>query len=151
MSLHTKKILHYKRLLERAQASTAAQLHALQVEIRMLRNNASVSEPPPAYQILGADPDGLCVCGGKKRKGYWAGYRDDHEEEEDDTKMQVDDKPEKMVTVGTLYLSCAQGVKMCVKLFQVIKRGAAPVDIYSGKVGKSKGVHSLEQLPYSIT
>jgi pyrimidine and pyridine-specific 5'-nucleotidase len=85
MSLHTKKILHYKRLLERAQASTAAQLHALQVEIRMLRNNASVSEPPPAYQILGADPDGLCVCGGKKRKGYWAGYRDDYEEEGDDT------------------------------------------------------------------
>ncbi|RXW16614.1 hypothetical protein EST38_g9240 [Candolleomyces aberdarensis] len=85
MTLHTNKILHYKRLLERAQASTAAQLHALQVEIRMLRNNASVSEPPPAYQILGADPDGLCVCGGKKRKGYWAGYRDDHEEEDDDT------------------------------------------------------------------
>ncbi|KAJ2918091.1 hypothetical protein MD484_g2321, partial [Candolleomyces efflorescens] len=85
MSLHTKKILHYKRLLERAQASTAAQLHALQVEIRMLRNNASVSEPPPAYQILGADPDGLCVCGGKKRKGYWAGYRDEYEEEGDDT------------------------------------------------------------------
>ncbi|KAG6913432.1 hypothetical protein DXG01_006840, partial [Tephrocybe rancida] len=31
-ALHARKILHYKRLLERAQASAAAQLHALQAE-----------------------------------------------------------------------------------------------------------------------
>lgn len=27
---------------------------------------------------------GLCVCGGKERKGYWSGYRDDLDEEEGD-------------------------------------------------------------------
>ncbi|KAJ3537683.1 hypothetical protein NMY22_g5498 [Coprinellus aureogranulatus] len=85
MSIHMKKMLHYKRLLEKSQASTAAQLHALQAEVRMLRNNASSIEPPPAYQLMGGDGDGLCVCGGKKRKGYWAGYRDDHDEDDDDT------------------------------------------------------------------
>jgi pyrimidine and pyridine-specific 5'-nucleotidase len=26
--------------------------------------------------------DELCVCGGKKKKGYWSGYRDDDSEEE---------------------------------------------------------------------
>ena len=37
LDLHTRKILHYKRLLERAQAAAAAQLHALQAELRILR------------------------------------------------------------------------------------------------------------------
>jgi len=83
MNLHTKKILHYKRLLERAQASTAAQLHALQAEIGVLRNQAASSEISAAYQGLGMDSEGLCVCGGKKRKGYWAGYRDDFDDEDD--------------------------------------------------------------------
>lgn len=85
MSLHMKKMLQYKRLLERSQASTAAQLHALQAEVRMLRNNASATEPPPAYQLAGGDGDGLCVCGGKKRKGYWSGYREDEDDEDGDT------------------------------------------------------------------
>ncbi len=26
-------------------------------------------------------PPGLCVCGGKKRRGYWSGYRDDFDDE----------------------------------------------------------------------
>ncbi|TFY56496.1 hypothetical protein EVJ58_g7605 [Rhodofomes roseus] len=34
-TLYARKWLHYKRLLKRAQASTAAQLHALQAEVRM--------------------------------------------------------------------------------------------------------------------
>ena len=85
MSIHMKKMLHYKRLLEKSQASTAAQLHALQAEVRMLRNSGSTTEPPPAYQLMGGEEDGLCVCGGKKRKGYWAGYRDDYDDDDDDT------------------------------------------------------------------
>jgi phage shock protein A len=35
---HVKKLTHYKRLLERAQTSSASQLHALQAELRMLRS-----------------------------------------------------------------------------------------------------------------
>ena len=38
-SLHAKKILRLKRLLERAQASAAAQLHPLSAEVRVLREN----------------------------------------------------------------------------------------------------------------
>lgn len=66
--LYTRKLLHYKRLLERAQASTAAQLHALQAEVRLLRERERTREPG-----FDANP-GLCVCGGRK-KGYWSGYR----------------------------------------------------------------------------
>ncbi|KAF8962105.1 hypothetical protein BDZ97DRAFT_1826407 [Flammula alnicola] len=79
LQMHTRKILHYKRLLERAQASTAAQLHALQAQVRVLREAApSMASAGQANQLLGSD-DGLCVCGGRKRKGYWSGYRDDEE------------------------------------------------------------------------
>jgi pyrimidine and pyridine-specific 5'-nucleotidase len=82
LSLHTRKILHYKRLLERAQASTAAQLHALQAEVRLLR---SETQDPSSQSNLvpDGDDDNLCVCGGKKRKGYWSGWRGDEEEDEE--------------------------------------------------------------------
>ncbi|TFK23991.1 hypothetical protein FA15DRAFT_593198 [Coprinopsis marcescibilis] len=86
MNLHTRKILHYKRLLERAQASTAAQLHALQAEVRLLRDGGGQTNTnlSPSYQLLtNIDSDGYCICGGKKRKGYWAGYRDDYDDEDD--------------------------------------------------------------------
>ncbi|KAF9479123.1 hypothetical protein BDN70DRAFT_879098 [Pholiota conissans] len=80
LDMHTRKILHYKRLLERAQASTAAQLHALQAQVRAMREAAPSSvSAAQVHQLLGEDIDGLCVCGGKKRKGYWSGYRDDEE------------------------------------------------------------------------
>ncbi|KAI0371888.1 hypothetical protein BV20DRAFT_964520 [Pilatotrama ljubarskyi] len=71
--LHMRKLLHYKRLLERAQASSAAQLHALQAEVRMLRERERQQEYGGA--VVDPDSDGYCVCGGKKRKGYWSGYR----------------------------------------------------------------------------
>lgn len=87
-SLHTRKILHYKRLLQRAQASTAAQLHALQAEVRMLR--ASLQSPSAQSQLSltgsGERDEGYCVCGGRRRRGYWSGYRDEDgggDEEED--------------------------------------------------------------------
>lgn len=70
LSLHTRKILHYKRLLERAQASTAAQLHALQAEVRALRQSAATS----TSETTTTDPS-LCICGGKERGGYWSGWR----------------------------------------------------------------------------
>ena len=88
MSLHTRKILHYKRLLERAQASTAAQLHALQAEASVLREREREREragPGGSRGLLEfpAD-DARCVCGGRRRKGYWAGYREDEEDDDDD-------------------------------------------------------------------
>ncbi|KAF8154498.1 hypothetical protein B0H34DRAFT_799277 [Crassisporium funariophilum] len=84
LTMHTRKILHYKRLLERAQASAAAQLHALQAQVRVLRDSTpAVSSTTHTHQLLlGSEANGLCVCGGKKRKGYWSGYRDDDEYDE---------------------------------------------------------------------
>ncbi|KAG5650231.1 hypothetical protein H0H81_000244, partial [Sphagnurus paluster] len=81
--LHSRKILHYKRLLERAQASAAAQLHALQAEVRVLREGSHAHPQHNSYHALGAGDDDRCVCGGKRRKGYWAGYRDDGEDDSD--------------------------------------------------------------------
>ncbi|TBU58293.1 hypothetical protein BD310DRAFT_819714 [Dichomitus squalens] len=71
--LHMRKLLHYKRLLERAQASSAAQLHALQAEVRMLRERERQREAGGA--VFDPSDDSYCVCGGKKQKGYWSGYR----------------------------------------------------------------------------
>ncbi|KAI0826683.1 hypothetical protein BC628DRAFT_1410262 [Trametes gibbosa] len=71
--LHLRKLLHYKRLLERAQASSAAQLHALQAEVRILRERERQQENNGS--VMDLDGDGYCTCGGKKPKGYWSGYR----------------------------------------------------------------------------
>ena len=86
MAMHTRKILHYKRLLERAQASTAAQLHALQAEVRVLRHSPGEAVVHASHQLLDT-ADGLCVCGGKKRRGYWSGYRDDFDDEDGDVDL----------------------------------------------------------------
>lgn len=75
-TIHLRKLLHYKRLLERAQASSAAQLHALQAEIRMLRENSNLTAEGVPIQ---SDVE-YCVCGGKKKRGYWSGYRGDDDE-----------------------------------------------------------------------
>ena len=74
LSVHTKKLLHYKRLLERAQAATAAQLHALQAEVRVLRERERLREENGTVS-LATDSDDRCVCGGQKIAGYWSGYR----------------------------------------------------------------------------
>ena len=77
MSIHMKKMLHYKRLLERAQASTAAQLHALQAEVRVLKEKERQHENggySDAALLNGGD---FCVCGGQRRgSDYWSGYRE---------------------------------------------------------------------------
>lgn len=75
LSIHTKKLLHYKRLLERAQAATAAQLHALQAEVRVLRERERQREDSGTTSLLTAADDDLCVCGGRKGADYWSGYR----------------------------------------------------------------------------
>ncbi|KAK7691499.1 hypothetical protein QCA50_004898 [Cerrena zonata] len=75
-TIYLRKLLHYKRLLERAQASSAAQLHALQAEVRMLRENSGLTEEGAPAQ---SDVE-YCVCGGKKKRGYWSGYRGDDED-----------------------------------------------------------------------
>ncbi|KAJ7312944.1 hypothetical protein DFH08DRAFT_756234 [Mycena albidolilacea] len=59
-ALHSRKCLSLKRLLERAHATSAAQMHAVQAELQMLR-----ARPPPAA-ISSED----CSC----KKGYWSGY-----------------------------------------------------------------------------
>ena len=84
--LHTRKILYLKRLLERAQASAAAQLHALQAEVRVLRESTgglSAHSHHSHSHALSKDGDDRCVCGGKRRKGYWAGFRDDDGDDSD--------------------------------------------------------------------
>ncbi|KZV64245.1 hypothetical protein PENSPDRAFT_588714 [Peniophora sp. CONT] len=73
---HAKALQRYRRLLERTQASSAAQLHAMQAEIRLLRAQA---DPTNTAQQIGSD-DEWCTCGGKKRGGYWGGYAGDGEE-----------------------------------------------------------------------
>lgn len=86
--LHLRKLLHYKRLLERAQASSAAQLHALQAEVKLLRERDRDRENiQSANPFAVADTDDFCVCGGKKRKGYWSGFR---EAEDDEPGGEVD-------------------------------------------------------------
>ncbi|KAJ6455791.1 hypothetical protein C8R45DRAFT_845678, partial [Mycena sanguinolenta] len=70
-ALHSRKCLSLRRLLERAHASSAAQLHALQAELQMLRTQ-------PAPVALSSEE---CSC----KKGYWSGYMlpdDDLNEEE---------------------------------------------------------------------
>ncbi|KAF9531327.1 hypothetical protein CPB83DRAFT_761404 [Crepidotus variabilis] len=101
MALHTKKILAYKRLLEKAQASSAAQLHALGVQVRLLREGGASAGPGSALvpHVHGPGSEvGLCVCGGKKRKGYWSGYRDDLDSSDDDTDLdEGNDAGDKLV------------------------------------------------------
>lgn len=101
-ALHMRKILHLKRLLERAQASAAAQLHALQAEVRVLREAAPGAHPngarPHVHMGTGANDD-RCVCGGKRRKGYWAGYRDDDEAASDSDDEDAEGYGKRLVKV----------------------------------------------------
>ncbi|KIJ62311.1 hypothetical protein HYDPIDRAFT_94912 [Hydnomerulius pinastri MD-312] len=73
-TLHLSRLTSYKRLLERAQASSAAQAYALQAEVSILKsqlqNGGGRSIAPP-------DGGEICICGGRKIKGYWGGYGED--------------------------------------------------------------------------
>lgn len=77
MSIHMKKMLHYKRLLERSQASTAAQLHALQAEVRILKEDQRQHEKSGYSDATLLNGSDFCVCSGRKhRSDYWSGYRE---------------------------------------------------------------------------
>ncbi|XP_006456105.1 hypothetical protein AGABI2DRAFT_188160 [Agaricus bisporus var. bisporus H97] len=78
LAMHTRKILHYKRLLERAQASTAAQLHALQAQVRMLRDQTGAH--PDTIDTSMDTSSFFCICGGQKQQGFWSGYREDYQD-----------------------------------------------------------------------
>ncbi|KAG6905313.1 hypothetical protein DXG01_003466 [Tephrocybe rancida] len=80
-ALHARKILHYKRLLERAQAA-AAQLHALQAEVRVLCSSSHPHHLNHLALTSAANASDRCVFGGWS--GYWAGYRDEDEDEDGD-------------------------------------------------------------------
>lgn len=67
-TLHTSKLLAYKRLLERAHASSAAQVYHLQAQLAELRSQ-SQAQAQGSLQLEGGE---YCVCGGRKR-GYWDG------------------------------------------------------------------------------
>ncbi|KAJ8454761.1 hypothetical protein ONZ45_g19177 [Pleurotus djamor] len=90
-TLHSNRITTLKRLLERAQASAAAQLHALQAEVQILRNQGNEKHVEHDYFsiTLNGNNDGRCTCGRSRRGGYWSGYRDasqadlDQDEEEE--------------------------------------------------------------------
>jgi len=86
LAMHTRKILHYKRLLERAQASAAAQLHALQAEVQLLRDQAT---GPAGCPQLPGDPEAFCFCEARKRKGFWSGYRDDEDDQSGDGRADI--------------------------------------------------------------
>lgn len=82
--------MRYKRLLERAQGSTAAQLHALQVELRTLKaqGQGAVTSSSHHADVSFDDADfdeERCECGRKLKKapskGYWSGYSGYEEEE----------------------------------------------------------------------
>lgn len=69
LAMHTRKILHYKRLLEHAQVSAAAQLHALQAEVQLLRDQAT---GPAQHPRPTSNPEAFCSCAARKCKGFWS-------------------------------------------------------------------------------
>ncbi|KAG6331826.1 hypothetical protein ID866_7263 [Astraeus odoratus] len=77
-SLHLSRLTSYRRLLERAQASSAAQAYALQAELSILKERIQSGGQTRSEQDLGE----ICLCGGRKVKGYWAGYDGDLAEED---------------------------------------------------------------------
>lgn len=91
-TFHSRKISTYKRLLERTQLSSAAQLHALQAEVQILKqqldsqqdgqNNGNANLA--GGNLLLGTFNGLCVKCGGKRGGYWSGFRGFDEEDDDE-------------------------------------------------------------------
>lgn len=72
-TLHLSRLTSYRRLLERAQASSAAQAYALQAELSILKERFQSGTQNKSEQDFGE----ICVCGGRKVKGYWGGYDGD--------------------------------------------------------------------------
>ncbi|KAK0233809.1 hypothetical protein IW262DRAFT_1488083 [Armillaria fumosa] len=87
-TLHSRKITSYKRLLERAQLSSAAQMHALQAEIQVLKEQLQGGSGHAHNPVPMISGEGLCrQC--RRKKGYWDGYRgiEDNEDDEVDNDL----------------------------------------------------------------
>lgn len=134
LNMHTRKILHYKRLLERSQASTAAQLHALQAEVRVLREQGGKA-PDYGYGYndrpnLFMDLDEVCVCGGKKKGKRGGangnlGYRDD---DSDDGEVANGDIAKALIAFNEIEIrkifrkmSREDRLRLCVRLSSVVR------------------------------
>jgi pyrimidine and pyridine-specific 5'-nucleotidase len=68
--IHLTRLTSYRRLLERAQASSAAQAYALQAELSILKGQSQLNNQSHA-PVNGGE---ICVCGGRKAMGYWSAY-----------------------------------------------------------------------------
>ncbi|CAL1710972.1 unnamed protein product [Somion occarium] len=99
-TIHLRKLLQYKRLLERAQASSAAQLHALQAEVRILRERTNSEGGELPVQ----DSSEYCVCGGKKKRGYWR-----FNETEVRRAVRALSRDDRMRLIGIILDSCMPG------------------------------------------
>lgn len=78
--IHLTRLTSYKRLLERAQASSAAQAYALQAELSILKEHIQSNNLSHA-PVSGSE---ICVCGGRKAKGYWSAYAESLGEDEEE-------------------------------------------------------------------
>ncbi|KAL0958961.1 hypothetical protein HGRIS_014273 [Hohenbuehelia grisea] len=75
-TLHATRLASYRRILERTQASAAAQLHALQAEVAMLKANARSGQQTAGAELSFGFDGEECTCGARSRsKGYWSAYR----------------------------------------------------------------------------
>ena len=58
---HTRKVLHFKRLLEKAHSNSASQLHALQAELKLLRATLDKERAINHQNELARDRDRLSL------------------------------------------------------------------------------------------
>ncbi|KAG1758393.1 hypothetical protein EDD22DRAFT_784016 [Suillus occidentalis] len=124
-TLHASKLLAYKRLLERAHASSAAQVYHLQAQLAELR---SQTQAQGSLQLEGGE---YCVCGGRK-KGYWDGVNWGHLEGEGDETAESGD------VVGAMKKLDERGVRRAMRglgregrgrVIQIILESTLPGDI----------------------
>lgn len=78
-SVHTRKLQTLTRLLSRAQSSSSAQIHALQAQLSLLRSSSSTIGLPESISGGVGTAGDLCICGGRRRSGYWSGYAGDED------------------------------------------------------------------------
>ncbi|EGN94599.1 hypothetical protein SERLA73DRAFT_163115 [Serpula lacrymans var. lacrymans S7.3] len=106
LTLHTSKITALKRLLERSQASAAAQLHALQAEVAILKSQQAQQSHSRDASDGGYD----CVCGGRRKAN--GGHEIGQEEGAEDLDL-----------VKALKVFDETAVKKCVRVMGKEKKG----------------------------
>ncbi|KAG2136979.1 WD40-repeat-containing domain protein [Suillus bovinus] len=124
-ALHTSKLLAYKRLLERAHASSAAQVYHLQAQLAELRSQ-SQAQTQESLQLEGGE---YCVCGGRKR-GYWDGVSwGDVEEDETGEGGNLVDAMKQLNEKGIRRAVRGLGREGRGRLIQIILESTLPGDI----------------------